>query len=89
MTATQRSRISFLSLIVMGTLAIPALALSAGAAVFSSPVSDAEKARVAGPLLDAPPPVVLVALGLLMVAGAVARRHRKNAAQRMLAQPRS
>lgn len=69
----------------MGTLAIPALALTAGAAVFASP----EKTRVAGPLLDAPPPVVLVALGLLMVAGAVTRRYRKNAAQRMAAEPRN
>jgi MYXO-CTERM domain-containing protein len=69
----------------MGTLAIPALALSAGASVFGS---GPEKARVAGPLLDAPPPVVLVALGLLMVGGAVARRYRKNAAQRMAAHPR-
>ena len=69
----------------MGTAAIPVLALTAGAAVFGSE----EKARAAGPLLDAPPPVVLVALGLLMVAGAVARRYRKNTAQRMAAQPRS
>ena len=69
----------------MGTLAIPALALTAGASMFTTP----EEVRVAGPLLDAPPPVVLVALGLMMVAGAVMRRHRKNTAQRMAAQSRS
>jgi hypothetical protein len=69
----------------MGTLAVPALALTAGAAVFTSP----DSGGVAGPLLDAPPPFVLVALGLLMVAGAVGHRYRKNAAQRVAASARS
>lgn len=81
-TAPQKSRISFLTFIVMGTLAVPALAFTAGAAMFSPENSQ----QLAGPILQAPPPVVLVALGLLMVAGAVTRRNRKSAAQRVAAQ---
>lgn len=72
-TNTQRSRISFLSLVVMGTLCVPFLAYSAGAGV--------EPAEPTSSLVNAPPPIILVALGLLMVAAAVGRRHRKNAAQ--------
>ena len=70
---------SFLALVVSVTLVVSVLAVSAGSAVFPEP----EQAGVAGgPLVDAPPPLVLVLLGLLMVAGAVARRSRKSAAGR-------
>ncbi len=82
MTATQRSRISFLTLVVLGTLGVPLLAYSAGAAVFST--SAADDADMARTLVDAPPPIVLVALGLLMISAAVARRYRKIAAGRAL-----
>ena len=73
-TNTQTSRISFLSLVVMGALGVPLLAFSAGAAVFGGVDSGSQVAS----LVDAPPPVILVALGVLMVAAAVGRRHRKN-----------
>ncbi len=70
---------SFLTLVVSATLVVPVLAVSAGSAIFPEP----EQAGAAGgPLMDAPPPLVLVLLGLLMVAGAVARRSRKCAAPR-------
>lgn len=82
MTATQRSRISFLTLVVLGTLGVPLLAYSAGAAVFTT--TPAEDAHLARTLVDAPPPIVLVALGLLMISAAVARRNRKMAAQRAI-----
>ena len=76
MTAPQRSGISFLTIVVMGTLIVPLLAYTAGA-MESAGAEDAQH----GALMDAPPPVTLVALGLLLVAGAVTRRYRKNVAR--------
>jgi hypothetical protein len=80
LTATQRSRIGFLTLVVLGALTVPGLAaLTMGSAEYT-----ASAAADSGPaLLDAPPPISLVVLGLAMVATAVVRRYRKNAAMRV------
>ncbi len=82
LTAPQRHGISFLTLVIMGTLVVPILAFTAGGGTSGAPELEAAS-QVAAPsgstLLVAPPPVTLVLLGVALVAGAVMRRVRKHA----------
>ena len=73
-TSVLRSRLALLKLVCLGCLAViavPAFAATGGSTVFQL---DQEAS-----LLSAPPPVVFMALGLLMILGAVGRRLVKGA----------
>jgi len=75
-TATQRSRLALLRLVIVGALAVPAFAATtSGMEAFRfGPIGGAAA------LLRAPPPVLFMAVGTLMVLGAVGRRLLKTAA---------
>lgn len=73
-TNTHRSRLSFLLIVLLGTIAVPVLSsTAAGVELFSSGESG-------GPLVAAPPPFLFVVLGVVMVIWAVGRRHLKSSA---------
>ncbi len=75
MTATQRSRLALLRLVIVGALAVPAFAATtSGMAAFSFGPEGGAAA-----LLRAPPPVLFMVLGTLMVLAAVGRRFLKTA----------
>lgn len=73
LTASQTSRLSFLKFVVLGSLLVPLLAVSGGAAVLGE--EPAQSAQV----VQAPPAIILALLGVGLVALAVGRRVLKTA----------
>ena len=74
MSSTQRSRIAFMRLILLGALAVPAFAATGGLSAFTF------GSESMFTVLKAPPPVVFMVVGLLMVLLVVGRRVRKGGA---------